>query len=151
VPTPVRRALPWAWPLACAALLLAACATGDGERAAPRGSPEPVPPGIDPDSCLASAAARDYVQKVRDRVFAVWEPPAYTPYGEWAVTLLIRFDATGALAQVFPAEADHPLNDSAIAALERAAPFGPVPAEAICLSETPFGATFRIQVGFRRR
>jgi len=128
-----------------AAVLVLSCA-------GPKSIPYPVrdPSGNliepEPDSCFASEAARRYMYGVRESVLEVWRPPPHAPPGEWQVAIDLRIDALGNVKLAHPLEASNPMNDSALAALHEAAPFGVVPAEALCLAEQPFAATFSVQV-----
>jgi hypothetical protein len=95
----------------------------------------------DPDSCMASLAARRYIYEMREKLLSIWEPPT-EQREEITVLLRIRIAESGYLKEVYAEAPDDPLQASAVAALERAAPFPRVPAEAICLTEEPFLAKF---------
>jgi len=98
----------------------------------------------DPNSCLASVAARRYIYEMRQKLLGGWQPPT-NHRGKFSVTFFIRVADSGELKQVYTEAPEDPVHASALAAFKRAAPFSPVPPEAICLTEEQFMATFSFE------
>lgn len=127
-----------------AALVVASCARPE-HMLYPVHDPEGRPVKPDPNSCLASVAARRYIYEMREKVLAEWQPPAANP-GRASVVFFLRIAESGELKQVYTESPDDPVQASALVAFRRAAPFPAVPAEAACLAEEPFQATFTLEV-----
>lgn len=101
---------------------------------------QPVKTG--PGSCTTSPAALRYLQQLMAQVRASWQPPSKSQTGKFTAILRFRVDSSGNPTEVC---AEPPASHEATAAVDavyRAAPFGIVPPEAICLTEGPFKAHF---------
>ena len=93
--------------------------------------------------CLANAEARAYFDAVRDAIFATWELPADLAPDQTAA-LRFRLGESGELlAATLAPQSRGPLGASALDAIQRSAPFGPMSPAARCLVDLPLDAYFR--------
>jgi len=126
--------------VAFALSLLAACAASDRY---PLTDERGRSAAADPDGCFAGLSARRYVHEMREKLFEAWEPPP-GHHGIARIVCVIRLGPSGELEQLYVEEPHDAVAESAIAAFHRAAPFGPLPTDAVCLAEESFRAEFRL-------
>lgn len=125
--------------LAIALLALPACG--------PSRPPDPLlserAPAPEVAACLEKPEAQAYVAAVKQRLFDAWELPGGLR-ADQELTVLIRLDAQGELfLALVPDAGSSELEASALAAIENAKPYPPLPEAASCLRGRPFRAIFR--------
>lgn len=102
------------------------------------------PVAHDAGVCQGRPEVRLYLIEMRSRVLARWEPPAQ-PASE-PVTLQFRLEADGSLAVAEVVAASSPaLAESVLAAMQSAAPFGPMEAWTRCLAGRTLTAAFSLE------
>jgi TonB family protein len=96
-------------------------------------------------ACLARPEVVEHLEAVKERILAAWElPPGLRRPSE--ITLLIRIDGGGEIVSAAVLDAgSSALEESALAAVEAARPYPPLPAEAECLRGGHLRASFRNQ------
>jgi hypothetical protein len=124
---------------AIALLALAACSSP--------GPTDPLlsPPAPDPElaACLEQPAVEAHVEAVKQRLLDAWELPDGLR-ADQELTVLFKIDSQGELfLALVPDAGASELEDSALAAIESAKPYPPLPDEAACLRERHFRAIFR--------
>jgi hypothetical protein len=94
-------------------------------------------------ACLERPASAAYLEAVKQRIFDAWELPGGLR-SDQELELLLALGATGDLyLAIVPDAGRSDLEESALAALEAAKPYPPLPPEADCLRGSKFRATFR--------
>jgi hypothetical protein len=131
-------------PILALTLSVVACTLPDRERF-PMYDPQGRLLADNPDSCFASLESRRYIHRMRSQVLRNWRPKERS-IGTWTVELAVRLDAAGNLKQLHAQDPENPLNDSAIEAVHKTAPFPEVPAEATCITEELFRVKFSLEV-----
>jgi hypothetical protein len=92
--------------------------------------------------CFAEPDVGSYLRAAQDRVLEDWRLPRGVS-ADQGVELRFRLHADGTIRCLsLMQEWDEALARSVISAVERAAPFDPLPVGAMCLSEVPIVATF---------
>jgi TonB family protein len=87
-----------------------------------------------------------YFQTIKDRVYAVWRYPAGVS-GTHRLSLTFALGRDGALHSVRVVSSSHAaLNDSALAAMQRASPFAPIPEKFRRLAGEPLTMIFTVTV-----
>jgi hypothetical protein len=94
-------------------------------------------------ACLEKPESRAYVDAVKQRLFDAWELPRGLR-ADQELSILMRIDSEGELyLALVPDAGSSELEESALAAIEDAKPYPPLPEAAACLRGRPFRATFR--------
>jgi len=100
-------------------------------------------PSSDPaGDCFARAEVKKYLIQIQEQTLTHWTlPPGIDP--DQSVTMKFRIDDTGRTSDVSIVESENAaLGTSAVAALQRASPFSPLPEGAACLATVPITGTF---------
>jgi TonB family protein len=98
---------------------------------------------------LASADYSRYLNQLKKRVESVWKYPDGVS-GVQKVAILFTLDRAGRLVQSEVLESsDTRLNESAVEAMKRAAPFAPIPESLKDLANTPLRMQFTVSIGVR--
>lgn len=84
----------------------------------------------------------DYVDRAGAAVLENWTLP-WDASPDSKVTVTIRLTQSGDVRELSALDEGSVVAQSALAAIRRAAPFGPLPPSAICLAEEPIVVTFR--------
>jgi len=93
--------------------------------------------------CFENPEAQAYFSSVRDAICASWQLPAGME-ADQTVAVRIRIGASGELLEASLSRASQtPFGAAALDATRRAAPFGPMPPGAHCISELPLRTYFR--------
>jgi hypothetical protein len=112
-------------------------------------NPQPTDPFLEPGSvlpeveqCMRREAVRQYLADVEERVMEAWELPAgVAPNQKIKVIFSIR--ESGQLGGYLVPDAHRQdIEESALAAIQAAAPFPPLSRATACLSVIPIGLTF---------
>ena len=92
--------------------------------------------------CMQREEVEQYLARVKQLILDQWEfPPSVTP--DQTVDILFSIAESGELgAAVVPDAYTQEIEDSALEAIQAAAPFPPVPKRAACLTVFPLRATF---------
>lgn len=118
--------------LPLALLALPACASLFGRD---------VPPEV--KACLAQPEVQDYIEAMRKDVVETWElPEGADPSQSVEIVFSLREDGHLKGAMIDDA-ATQEIEDSALAALEAAAPFPPLTGPVACLTDMALRAEFR--------
>jgi hypothetical protein len=105
-----------------------------------RGAGDEAPEAED---CMLEPSVYLYLSEAQDRILARWElPPDGLAGREVVVRLVLAGDGSVRSMRVV-SYSDRRLARSARFAIERAAPFGPVPPDAACLVGLPLRTTLR--------
>jgi hypothetical protein len=109
--------------------------------------PDPLLSERDPDpeitACMEQPEAHAYVDAVKQRIFDAWQLPGGLR-ADQALTILFEIDSAGELfLALVPDAGSSELEGSALAAIEDAGPYPPLPDAAACLRGLTFRATFR--------
>jgi hypothetical protein len=122
-------------------LSLASCVVADPDRYY-RTVPRCTAMGPEVESCVQKREAQDYVASIRQEIFDAWHLPSGVAPSQ-KVTLMLRLDEAGAVQclSLLP-DSERILARSVIRAVERVAPFEPMPPNAACLAKRNLKATF---------
>lgn len=129
--------------LVVSALGLTSCSTWQGGfyRSQPRCSASD-PVTAEDQQCLTLPEVQEYLQNSRDEILRVWRMPARTAVN-LRVELALRIDSAGAIQCLSLRDSSEKrFARSVLDAVEKTAPFGAVPSEAVCLARVPITATF---------
>jgi hypothetical protein len=100
---------------------------------------------LDTDSitrCFSIPQVREYLESAKQKTLSAWRLPPGISAGQ-SVTLTFRIGPGGIVECLsLPTDLQGALARSIISAVHRAAPFAPLPSEAICLAQVPITATF---------
>lgn len=99
--------------------------------------------GVGSQDCLARGAVKQYIDRVRQRMYQRWAlPPDVAP--DLQVELRFSLDPAGTASHVqLVRSSDARLGESAVSALRSASPFDPMPDDVRCLSGELLIATFQ--------
>jgi len=128
---------------AVATMLLASCATSPDDYYAshPRCAASRLDAAV-AGRCLDVPQARDYLERAQKQVLDAWLVPLDLPANE-SVDLTFRLRPDGSIQCLsLSANSNERLTRSVVSAVQQAAPFGPLPSEAVCLRGLPVVATF---------
>jgi len=101
----------------------------------------------EPDSdlserCLAIPEVREYLENAEQQTLRVWKLPPRVS-ADQSVAVRFRVNPNGQIEclSLLP-DSESELARSVISAIQRAAPFAPLPPEAACLAQVPIAAIF---------
>lgn len=94
--------------------------------------------------CLQSAYVNRYLDLVKERTLARWDPPAGTP-ADAPVVVRFDLDGSGSAADIVADDAaTRALGESVVRAIRDASPFPPMDDNVRCLTEKRIKATFNV-------